>query len=333
MDRNAIRKVSPLNEFFMKDKPAGSGPVMLKVAQCVPFEGHPFKLYEGKILDDFAEDIKENGVMQPITVRPKEGQHVEVDGARLQVYEILIGHNRWNGSKAAGLEEIPAIIKEGLSDAEANLFVVNSNLFQRSPANMLHSELARAYKMQLEAYKVTGKNQVLLKEIQEASNPCGACDGEQGAGLLHPGKSRDKVAKDNGIDRETIRQYIRLNYLVDGLLQMVDDGKIARYPAASLSYLKEYEQYQVLGCIKASGFKIDTAKAEMLHTYSKAGTLTDDRIRTVLLGAAKKPGRPAAVKVNLKVISRFFTQGQTPDEINATIEKALEIYLSERGRA
>jgi ParB family chromosome partitioning protein len=338
MDRNAIRKVSPLNEFFMKDSPTGEGqgsgsPVMLKVVQCAPFEGHPFRLFEGKRLVDFSNDIKINGVMQPITVRPKKGQYVEADDARLQVYEILIGHNRWNGSKVSGLEEIPAYIREGLSDAEANLFVVNSNLMQRSPAEMLPSELAKAYKMQLDAYKVTGKNKALLAEIQEASIPCGADDEESRAGLLPRGRIRDKVSNDTGIDRETIRQYIRLNYLVGDLLKMVDDGKISRNPAVSLSYLKEDEQYAVRATLSLKGFKIDAAKAEMLRSYSDAGTLTNDRICAVLSGAAKKSGRPAAVKVSPKVISKFFTQEQKQAEIDEIVGKALQQWFAENGRA
>jgi ParB family chromosome partitioning protein len=198
---------------------------------------------------------------------------------------------------------------------------------------MLPSELARAYKMQLDAYKEAGKKQKRLKEIQEASNPCGDRD----SGVLFQseilGISLEKVAVDNETNDTKIYRYIRLNYLIERLLNMVDDGTIGVIPAVSLSFLKEDEQGGVLACMEAHGFKIDVAKANALHSYSKAGSMTSERIYTVLSGAKKKPGRPVQIKVNPKVISRFFTQGQTPAEINETIEKALEIYLSERGRA
>jgi ParB family chromosome partitioning protein len=326
----ARRKVTPLNEFFgtKNSHGSGNGQLVLKVAQCVPFANHPFNLYKGKKLEDFAEDIKENGVIQPIIVRPKEGQ-IEINGARLPLFEILCGHNRWNGSKIAGLEDIPAYIKEGLSDAEAKIFVVNSNFNQRSVADMLPSELARAYKMQLDAYKMTGKNQALLEEIEEVSNPCGASDS---GGLFHSEIrqwSLEKVAKDNETNSTKIHRYIRLNHLIDELLQMVDDQKIGLIPAVSLSYLKQDEQHAVLGCVNASGFKVDIAKADALHSYSKAGTLTLERIQTVLSGVKpKKPGPPAPTKVSHKIISQFFSDDQKPGEIEKVIEKALRQYFT-----
>ena len=330
MDKNLTRrKVAPINEFFgaKESRDSGGGPAMLKVAQCMPFIEHPFKLYEGEKLAGFAEDIKENGVIQPIIVRPKEGQ-IEVGGVMLPLFEILAGHNRWNGSRIAGLEDIPAYIREGLSEAEAKIFIVNSNFNQRSMAEMLPSELARAYKMQLDAYKEAGKKQGLFKEIQEGSNPCGAWESGQGFQSENLGKSLEKVADDNETNDTRIHRYIRLNYLIEGLLNMVDDDKMGLIPAASLSFLKEDEQGGVLECMRTNGFKIDVAKAGVLHSYSKAGTLTLERIHTVLSGEIKKPGRPAAIKVSPKIISRFFTQGQKPAEINEMIEKALELYLS-----
>ena len=61
--------------------------------------------------------------MTPIVCRPNP------NGS--DTYEILIGHNRWNCSKIAGLETIPAIIKEQLTEEEAQTYVDESNLIQR----------------------------------------------------------------------------------------------------------------------------------------------------------------------------------------------------------
>jgi ParB family chromosome partitioning protein len=329
----ARRKVTPLNEFFgaKNSHGSGNGPVMLKIAQCVPFEGHPFKLYEGIKLDDMAESIKENGVMVPIVVRPIERQ-IEVGGVMLPLFEILIGHNRVHGSKIAGLDEVPTYIREGLSDAEARILVVESNLMQRSMADMLPSELARAYKMQLEAYKETGKKQEFLKEIQEASNACADWDTDRSAQSEQRQWSVEKVADDNKSSRANIQRYIRLNYLIEPLFGMVDDGKIGFMPAVNLSFLKEDEQYGVLKCMETNGLLIDVTKANALHSYSKSGTLTAERIYTVLSGVIKKPGRPAAVKVSPKVISKYFTQEQKQAEIDEIVGKALERWFAERGR-
>ena len=89
----------------------------------VPFHNHQFSLYDGERRDDMVESIRKNGVMTPIVCRPNP------DGT--DTYEILIGHNRWNCSKIAGLETIPAIIKEQLTEEEAQTYVDESNLIQR----------------------------------------------------------------------------------------------------------------------------------------------------------------------------------------------------------
>lgn len=52
--------------------------------------------------------------------------HVQPDG---EGYEILIGHNRWNASKLAGLPTVPAIIKTGLTVDEAEMYVIESNIY------------------------------------------------------------------------------------------------------------------------------------------------------------------------------------------------------------
>ena len=82
-----------------------------------PYHNHKFELYSGERLEDMIASIKENGVLSPIVVQPCENG-----------YEILIGHNRWNASKLAGLPTVPAIIKEGLSEEEAEIYALESNV-------------------------------------------------------------------------------------------------------------------------------------------------------------------------------------------------------------
>jgi len=113
---------------------APNSPLSLDIADLVPYTNHPFKLYEGDRLDDMVRSIKELGVLMPVIVRPNEDE----------TYEILSGHNRANAAKLAGLKEIPVIIKTGLSDDEAKLIVTETNLVQRSFADLSHSERAFA---------------------------------------------------------------------------------------------------------------------------------------------------------------------------------------------
>ena len=103
---------------------AAGGIQMLPVEKIKPFHEHPFRLYEGERLDDMVESIREHGVLNPVIVWKKKSG-----------YEMLAGHNRLNAAKIAGLTDIPAIVKTELSEEEAYVYVIETNMIQRSFAN------------------------------------------------------------------------------------------------------------------------------------------------------------------------------------------------------
>ena len=111
--------------------PAGSGVEMLNIDEIKPFRHHPFHLYEGERLDDMVESIKEHGILNPVIVRTVHG-----------TYEMLSGHNRQNAAKLAGLKQIPAFVKKDLPDEEAYVYVIETNLMQRSFTDLSISEKA-----------------------------------------------------------------------------------------------------------------------------------------------------------------------------------------------
>ena len=104
----------------------------------------PFKPYTPEKLTELAESIRQNGVIEAISVRTKP------DGRM----EILAGHNRVAAAKLAGLQTVPAIVQK-LDDDAAEILLVDSNLKHRE--KLLPSEKARAYKMLLEARKRQGQ--------------------------------------------------------------------------------------------------------------------------------------------------------------------------------
>lgn len=104
---------------------------MLDIDTIKPFKHHPFHLYEGDRLDDMVESIKEHGILTPVIVRKMH-----------YGYEMLAGHNRQNAAKLAGLKEIPAIVKDNLPDDEAYVYVIETNLMQRSFTDLSVSEKA-----------------------------------------------------------------------------------------------------------------------------------------------------------------------------------------------
>ena len=96
----------------------------------------PRKEFDGEKLDELAQSIKENGVIQPIIVRQSP-----VIG-----YEILAGERRYRASLLAGLKSIPAVVKQ-LSDQEMMIQSIIENL-QRENLNPI--EEARAYESLVE---------------------------------------------------------------------------------------------------------------------------------------------------------------------------------------
>jgi len=86
----------------------------IRVDSLVPFADHPFKLYEGRRFTDMVESIRENGVLAQIVVRP-------IDNG--DTYEILSWNNRVAAAKEAGLETVPMVVRERLTNDEA-MFIV-----------------------------------------------------------------------------------------------------------------------------------------------------------------------------------------------------------------
>jgi len=127
----------------------------INIEQLVSFANHPFALYEGQRFIDLVDSDRANGVISPIIVRTTD------DGN----YEILSGHNRVNAAREAGLTEVPAIVNVDLTE-EALFIVTETNLVQRSFADMKHSERAAALTLLYEAMKKkSGYRSDLLIEI------------------------------------------------------------------------------------------------------------------------------------------------------------------------
>ncbi len=131
------------DELFMNDKERAENRLPkiydIPLSEIDDFPNHPFQVRLDEDMDQLVESVKERGIITPITLRRKN------DGR----YEIVSGHRRRKACELAGLETIPAEIKD-LTRDEAIILMVESNL-QRSV--ILPSEKAFSYKMRLEAMK------------------------------------------------------------------------------------------------------------------------------------------------------------------------------------
>lgn len=260
------------------------------------FPDHPFKVKMDEDMDQLVESIKERGVITPITLRKKE------DGR----YEIVSGHRRKKACEIAGLETVPAEVKE-LTRDEAIILMVDSNL-QRS--TILPSEKAFSYKMRLEAMNRQGQRTDLT------CAPVGhKLDGK---------KSRDILAEQNGESREQIRRYIRLTELIPELLDIVDEGKIAMRPAVELSYLKKDEQEYLLEAMEFADATPSHAQAIKMRNFSREGKLSHDVIDSIM--CEEKPNQKEKLHLSYSQARKFIPPSVPYEKTADYIYKALEFY-------
>ena len=179
----------------------------LALSDLVPFKDHPFRVVDDDRMMETVESVKDYGVLVPIIVRPLE------DG----LYEIVSGHRRKRACELAGIDDIPAIVRD-LDDDEATIIMVDSNL-QRE--NILPSERAKAYQMKLEAIKHQGERRDLT---------CG-----QLGHKFDQKKTREIIADEAGDSPRNVQRFIRLNNLEQPLMDKVDQGELAFTPAVELS--------------------------------------------------------------------------------------------------
>lgn len=163
------------------------------VDMLIPYHNHKFQLYSGERLDDMVESIRTNGVLTPIVVQPAENG----------MYEILIGHNRWNASKIAGKPTVPAIIKSGLSEDEAMMYVVESNLMQRGFDNLLISEQAAVISMRHDKMFSEKKRKDIINELSMLSGENTDTPAEK-----KPWDTTKKVGEEYSMSRNSVARLI-----------------------------------------------------------------------------------------------------------------------------
>lgn len=255
----------------------------------------PFRAYTPAQMADLAENIRQNGVITAIRVRPRNGR-----------YQIIAGHNRVEAAKMAGLSVIPAIV-EDLDDNQAVIVLVDSNLKQRE--RILPSEKAFAYKEKMKALNRQGQRTDLT------SPQCAA-----------KFRSDDEVAKGEGVSGDTIRRYIRLTELVPPLLERVDTGKLGMTPAVELSYQPKESQTQLSLILSETNSRVSKGAACQLRAES--GELTAERIRAIL-GLNEKASAPKKLlKLDLSGFSSAqLSRIQTDAGLQDWLLQQLNCYL------
>ena len=141
---------------------------------------------------------------------------------------------------------------------------------------------------------------------------------------LNGEKSRDILAEKTGESREQIRRYIRLTDLIPGILQMVDDNKMAFRPAVEISYLSKEQQQSLFDTMECEDCTPSLAQAIKMKQFSQEGRLNNDVILSIL--SEEKPNQKEQFKMPRERISKYFAPGTPTQKIEDTIIKALELY-------
>lgn len=283
----------------------------LPIEQLKPFHAHPFALHTGERLDDLVTSIQTNGVMQPILVQTKG-----------RFYEILAGHNRANAAKLAGLETIPAVIIEELSDEEALAYVIESNVMQRSFAELSHSEKAAVISLHHSQMFSQGKR----NDIQNALEELTKGHKKRNPAATAKSHTNENIGEQYALSRNTIARYLRISKLNFDLKEKLDQGRIAFVPAVSVSFLTEPEQETLNICLSESEQKLDVKKAERLKDYSQKNALDRETIQTIL--ESKNEPEKASLSLSNQFLSAYFTNGESKEEMVRIIEKALTQYFN-----
>ena len=268
----------------------------IPISEIDDFPDHPFKVKIDEDMDQLVQSIKERGIITPVTLRPKE------DGR----YEIVSGHRRKKACELAGLDTVKAEVRE-MSRDEAIILMVESNL-QRS--TILPSEKAFSYKMRLEAMNRQGQRTDLT------SSPVGI--------KLQGKQSLEIVGESAGDSRNQVHRYIRLTELVQPLLDLVDEGRIAFRPAVELSYLKKEEQEALVEEISYADAAPSLAQAIKMKKFSQEGKLSTEVIESIM--SEEKPNQKEKINIRYEDARRYIPASVPYNKTGEYIMKALEYY-------
>jgi ParB family transcriptional regulator, chromosome partitioning protein len=191
-----MRKKDPLGRglsAILKDVDEKGAITTLSIHEILPNPTQPRIEMREEALQELATSIREKGLLQPILVRRKDG-----------VYEIIAGERRFRAAKLAGLEELPAIIRDA-DDRECLELAMIENL-QREDLNPI--EIASVYQRFVDDFDYT----------------------------------HEELAKRLGVERSSVTNYIRLLKLPGWVKDLMNQGKLTPGHGRVLITLKDEEQ-------------------------------------------------------------------------------------------
>ena len=275
--------------------PEISGTQEIEIVRIYAFPNHPFKVLDDERMDMLVDSIRENGILNPVIVRPDQTGD----------YEMISGHRRLHAAGIAGLQKIPAIVKE-MSDDEAIIKMVDANI-QRE--EILPSEKAFAYKMKMDAMKRQGAR----NDIADSTYTQNGWRSETAA----------VIGQQVGESKNQVRRYIRLTELIPDLLDYVDKKRLQFTVAVDISYIDKEIQTWLFEYIKENG-TVKAVQVAALRTALEAGPMTQAKMISILVNS--QPGRKQEQKITLseKKLRNYFSDKYTAEDMESVILELLD---------
>ena len=271
--------------------PEIAGTQEIEIRRIHAFPNHPFKVLDDEKMDTLVDSIRENGILNPVIVRPDQSGN----------YEMISGHRRLHAAKIVGLKKVPAIVKE-MSDDEAIIKMVDANI-QRE--EILPSERAFSFKMKMEAMSRQGQRNDLT------------------SGQNVPKLTSDVIGEENGMSGRQVKRYIRLTELIPELLECTDNKKIGLVMAVDLSYLDEQVQKWVYEYFKENGF-LKPVQVEALKNYPNLSNVTQFSVISIMNDALPKKSKESKISFSAKKLDKYFPPQYSTKERENIIIQLLE---------
>ena len=366
----------------------------IPIDMLVPYHKHPFKLYSGERLNDMVESVRKNGILNPILVQPTSNGK----------YEILSGHNRVQSAKTVGLTTIPAVVKENLSEDEADVYVIETNLIQRGFNDLLISERASVLLSRHSKLFSQGKRNDIINELKKLENTISSSENlvavstsdaqrpklentisssenlvtvstsdaqrpklentiSSSENLVtvstsdaqrpklentipssenlvtvstldaqRPKSTRSTLAKDYGLGTTMVSYLIRINYLIPELKDMVDNFKLSLKAGVELSFLPDEVQNMVYDITIDNNIKLSVKLSKSIReAYTQNNSITLETLKN-LMTSKNTTYKDKSIKISISknTYSKYFNNKTSQNEIESTIQKALDMYFSKQ---
>lgn len=270
----------------------------IEINKIHAFKNHPFKVLDDEKMQDLIESVKLSGVLTPVLLRVDSNDE----------YEMISGHRRLHAAKMAGLNTIPAIVRE-LSDDDAVIAMVDANI-QRE--ELLPSEKAFAYRMKLEAMKRQGSRTDLTLSQNETKS-----------------RSDELLSKQVGESRAQVQRYIRLTELIPELLDLVDSKKLKFTVAVDISYIDKEIQKWIYEYIKDTGF-IKPQQITALRNQLNEGSVNQVGMLTIFNKCMMVKPASRSITFSEKKLTKYFPESYSADDMERVIEFLLEKWSQEQ---